>query len=261
MKRIILVFVMGQLGLAGCGVEEFVRKNDQRYATPGAMDSPLTGIYSKYSYRFMGRYRVSHEWVNTAPCQYRSTELPDLPNGRRSNTYSVPDIYEENGKTWQASNHGFPPRDFDPWVRSVPYVSRAKGREGTVIEIGHKPVCFENWWATRHFVRLRLNKGSVADFEASFARDQPEGAWHNEHLNGLQWRVQQVPPERLRPREETGPGGPYQTWITALGDTGYALSIEMGADAESLNQPRAHAAIGAVFQHLLRSIKVERLAP
>lgn len=247
------------LVVAGCAVEEFVRKNDDRYLVPGAMDSPLTGVYNSYRFDLLDRYRITHEWLQSG-CRYRGVELPVEHGGRRGLRYVGRDIVEKDGKTWLRFSEGklF---DFDPWVRSVPYVSRAKGREGTLIEIGHKPVCFENWWATRHFVRLRLNKGSVADFEASFARDQPEGAWHNEHLNGLQWRVQQVPPERLRPREETGPGGPYQTWITALGDTGYALSIEMGADAESLNQPRAHAAIGAVFQHLLRSIKVERLAP
>ena len=46
-----------------------------------------------------------------------------------------------------------------------------------------------------------------------------------------------------------------------LGDTGYVISIEMGASKESLDHPQAHADIEGVFMRLVRSLKVERLAP
>ena len=36
--------------MAGCAVEEFERKNDDRYMVPGAMDSPLTGVYNTYQF-------------------------------------------------------------------------------------------------------------------------------------------------------------------------------------------------------------------
>lgn len=247
--------------IQGCSIEEMVRKNDDRYATPGAMDSPLTGIYSTYAYGFMGRYRIAHEWVNTAPCAYRSSELPRLPNGRRSNTYVVPDIYEADGKTWQASSVGLKPQVFDRWVRSVKVISEAKGREGEVLETGFEPICFEHWWKSSHYLRLRLQRRDLAEFERVFSQRYPEGTWRDETLNGRKWRVQQVAMSRLRARAPNGVGGPYQAWLTEIGDTGYSMAFEMGANQESLAYPKAHADIEAVFMHLVGSLRIERVAP
>ena len=94
-----------------------------------------------------------------------------------------------------------------------------------------------------------------------FSERYPEGKWHSESLNSLQWRVQQVPVAELRTRPLNGLGGPYKAWLTALGNSGYSISIEMGASQESLDHPRAHAEIEAVFKHLVGSLKVERLTP
>lgn len=49
--------------------------------------------------------------------------------------------------------------------------------------------------------------------------------------------------------------------LTELGDTGYVMSIEMGASKESLDYSKAHAAIEAVLNHLLGSVKIEKLTP
>lgn len=69
-----------------------------------------------------------------------------------------------------------------------------------------------------------------------------------------------VPINLLQVRPPNGLGGPHQAWLTELGDTGYVMSIEMGASKESLDHPRAHADIEAVFKHLLSSLKVERMS-
>lgn len=166
MRQYVNVALITAVLTTGCGLEEAIRKKDDRYAEPGALDSPLTGIYSKYAYRFMGRYQVTHEWVNTAACSYRSSELPNLPNGKRTNSYAVPEIYEMEGRTWQASSVGLNPREFDTKVRSVTWISRAKGKEGQAIEIGYQPLCFESWWNTSHYLRVRMQKRSLAEFEA-----------------------------------------------------------------------------------------------
>lgn len=258
-KFVVVLFT--SCALSGCGIEAAIRKNDDRYATPGAQDSALTGIYSKYSFRLMGRYLVSHEWVNTAACSYRARELPNLPNGRRSNSYLVPEIYETYGKTWQASNSGLKPMDFDPWVRSVKWVSREKGKEGQTKEVGLKPVCFEYWWGSSHYLSASIRHSSLSDYEASFANSYRLAKWSTRQLNGLTWRVAEVPDNLLQVRPPNGLGGPYLAWLTALGDTGYVISIEMGASKESLDHPKAHADIEAVFKHLVSSLKVERLAP
>jgi len=256
-----VVMLITVCALSGCGIEEAIRKNDDRYAAPGAQDSPRTGIYSKYSFRLMGRYQVSHEWVNTAACSYRARELPNLPSGRRSNTYLVPEIYETDGKTWQASNGGLKPMDFDPWVRSVKWVSREKGKEGQTKEVGLKPVCFEYWWASSHYLEATIRHSSLSAYEASFANSHRLAKWSTRQLNGLTWRVAEVPANLLQVRPPNGVGGPYRAWLTELGDTGYVISIEMGASKESLDHSKAHADIEAVLKHLVSSLEVTRLNP
>lgn len=151
--------------------------------------------------------------------------------------------------------------DFDPWVRSVKWVSREKGKEGEELEVGFKPLCFESWWTSSHYLRLRIQKRSLAEFEGVFSERFPEGKWRSESLNGLSWRVQQVPSNQLRLRRPNGLGGPYHAWLTALGDSGYVMSIEMGASKESLDHSKAHADIEAVLKHLVSSLQVTRLNP
>lgn len=151
--------------------------------------------------------------------------------------------------------------DFDPWVRSVKYVSREKGKEGEVLEVGFQQVCFEYWWVSSHYVSASIRRSSLSDYEASFAQGFRLAKWSTEHLNGLSWRVAEVPTNLIEARKPNGLGGAYRAWLTELGDSGYVICIEMGANQESLDHPRAHAEIEAVFKHLVGSLKVERLTP
>lgn len=243
--------------LNGCGVEEIIRKNDDRYAMPGAMDSPLTGIYNTYRFSLLDRYDVKHQWLESG-CRYRGVEQPSTKQGFRTRLFLGQAIVEKDGKTWLrfSQDRHF---DFDPWVRSVKWVSRERGKEGQILEVGLKPVCFESWWTTSHYLRLRLQRRSLAELKLLFTERYPEGEWRSQELNGLDWRVQQVPVTKLRPRPVNGLGGPYLAWLVALGDSGYVMSIEMGASKESLEHPQAHAAISSVLLHLVNSLKVERL--
>mgnify|MGYP006193287951 CR=1 FL=1 len=222
------------------------------------MDSPITNVYNTYQFDLLDRYRIRHEWLQSG-CAYRGVRQPSTQPGRLSRVFVGRDIVEKEGRTWLKFSDGL--FDFDPWVRSVKYVSREKGKEGEVLEVGFKPLCFESWWTSSHYLRLRIQKRSLAEFERVFSERYPEGKWHSESLNSLQWRVQQVPVAELRTRPLNGLGGPYQAWLTALGNSGYSISIEMGASQESLDHPRAHAEIEAVFKHLVGSLKVERLTP
>ena len=252
-----LTFCMAVL-ISGCGFDEFIRKNDDRYAKPGAMDSPLTGIYNTYRFDLLDRYRISHQWLESG-CAYRGVRQPSTQQGTLSRSFVGHNMVEKGGKTWLKFPDG--PFDFDPWVRSVKWTSKERGKEGEVLEVGFKPLCFESWWTSSHYLRLRIQKRSLAEFEGVFSERFPEGKWRSESLNGLSWRVQQVPLSQLRIRRPNGLGGPYQAWLTALGDSGYSLSMEMGASKESLDHPQAHADIEGVFRHLVTSLKVELLAP
>ncbi len=261
MRKTLALGLLLVVGLSGCGIEEAIRKNDDRYLQPGALDMPRTGIYKTYQYNLVQRYRITHQWPNTTSCAYRATELPDLPEGGRSNFFVVPDIFEAQGKTMQASNVGLKPMDFDPWVRSVKEVSREKGKEGQIREVGLRPVCFDYWWKTSHFLDLSLRKSTLQAFELHLSKHYQKARWSTRQINGHAWRVAEVLNNDLDPKPLNGIGGPYQAWLTALGDSGYVMSIEMGASRESLAHPQAHAEVEAVLHHLVRSLKVEQIAP
>lgn len=259
MRSLALAAVLVSL-LSGCGIEEAIRKNDDRYAKPGAMDPVLADLfYRRYSFNVLDRYAVLHDWVNTSGCSYRATMKPGATPGELTFFYVGRDIVEKDGKTWlKFSDRLF---DFDPWVRSVKWVSQEKGKEGQTKEVGLKPVCFEYWWASSHYLAATIRRSSLSDYEASFANSYRLAKWSTRQLNGLTWRVAEVPTNLLQVRPPNGLGGPYQAWLTTLGDTGYVVSIEMGASKESLDHPKAHAEIEAVFMHLVNSLKVQRLNP
>ncbi|MDR7092654.1 hypothetical protein [Hydrogenophaga laconesensis] len=151
--------------------------------------------------------------------------------------------------------------DFDPWVRSVKHVSKEKGKEGTLVEVGLKPVCLESWWTSSHYLIAYMRRSSLEAYEASLAKAYAKAQWSTRELNGLKWRVAQVPSSQMEPRKPNGGGEAYQAWLTELGDTGYVMSFEMGASKESLDYPKAHEAIEAVLQHLLNTFTIERLHP
>lgn len=260
MHRAVLALL--SLGLlASCSVESALRRNEDRYAQPGALDTPLTGAYSVYSFKLLGRYRVTYEWVTTTGCGFRGYALPPTPGPSRNTIYVVPDVFEDGGKTWQASNFGKPPMDLDPWVTSVKIASRSKGEEGQLVEIGMKTLCQESWWASSHFLFIRLRRASVdaVQEEVTAASTGVPIQWTRRMRNGIEWRVLEVPLDQLRPRRPNATGAPYQTWIAPLGDTGYSIAFSLGASKESMAYPRAHAAFEATFQHLLDSLRVEPL--
>lgn len=47
--------------------------------------------------------------------------------------------------------------------------------------------------------------------------------------------------------------------LLPLADSGYTLSFELGANTESLRDPKANAQFLAVLQHLVESVRIEAL--
>lgn len=242
--------------LVGCGViEKTIQYNDDRYARPGAMDSPLVEVYLTYQFKLLDRYQITHQWLQSA-CRYRGLEKPSGIPRQRTRFYVVDDIYEDGDVTRQRES-----TQINRYVRSVTLISKEKGREGQPYEAGLQPMCFESWWGSSHYLRLRLQRRTLSELEEAFVQRYPEGQWRTELRNQLHWRVQQVPSDKFRSPPLNGLGGPYQAWLVALGDTGYTMAFEMGASTESLKHPQAHAALEKVYMHLIDSLKVERLQP
>lgn len=295
----ILAGLIALLFLGGCSVvEETVRRNDDRYAQPGAMDSPLTGIYKTYQFNLLDKYRVTHQWLESG-CSYRGVEQKGSTPGKRSYLYIGRDIFEKDGKTWLRFE-GMTPFDFDHYVRSVKVMrpiyapptteeveasnkalwerierSRKTGRMESnhsdpsdrkpiryeEKEFGLKALCGETWQATSHFLTAFLYKRDLATWRAIWTERNPKGKWSERRVGANVWLVQETAEQDFKPRPLNGVGGPFQTWLLPIGDTGYTLALELGASKESLQHPDAHVRFQTTFRHLIESVKIEPLQP
>lgn len=261
--KVIITCLLTVVMLGGCGIEDAIKRNDDRYMQPGALDLPLTGYYDVHAYKLLDRYRIRHEWPTGAGgCAYRGTPTLNRPDRFRGEIFVGRDIFEENGKTWLRFE-GMKPYDFDRYVRSV--ISEEKSytdaygqrKSHPSQETGFRPLCFESWWTASHSLSLRLHKLTLAEFETMFTKLYPEGRWSSKTLDGRLWRVQETDRQHLRPRR--GVGGPYQTWVTTIGDTGYVIALEMTASQDSLAHPQFFDALEAVYRRLIGSLRIEPL--
>lgn len=295
MKKLALCLLVA-LSLSACNIEEAIKRNDDRYLKPGALDLPLTGVNDTYQFKFLDKYRVTHEWPRISNCSYRKIPTLNVKDGHRGEFWAARDIYEESGKTWQRFE-GMTPFDFDQYVRSVKVMrpvygestteeleasykamrerverSQKTGRyekyvdPGIIKPIGYKeveeglrPVCFESWYVTSHFMRMGLQKRSLQDWQDLIDKPLPSGKWSVQPVAGNNWAVRELQDNELSTRPLNGVGGPYQFWLLPIGDTGYTLSLQLGASKESLQYPEAHARMKAAFRHLIESVKIELL--
>jgi hypothetical protein len=243
--------------LTGCSGEFVYRKDIERLSKPGALDMPLSRRYDTYQYKLLDKYQITHQWTLESDCKYGKIRTERVINGIPVTFYEVVDIYEANGSTWQrydvGSNRHY---NFDRFVRAE-YLSGPNGYGNYRTEKGYNPICFESWWTTSNYIRLRLQKRSLDELVKVFTERYPEGDWSNKTVNNQTWRVQETPESKFRTRPLNGVGGPYQSWLIPLGDTGYTMAMELGASKESLQYPEAHARMQAMFKHLIESVKIE----
>lgn len=258
--KVIITCLLAVVMLGGCGIEDAIKRNDDRYMQPGALDLPLTGYYDVHAYKLLDRYRIKHEWPTGAGgCAYRGTPTLNRPDRFRGEIFVGRDIFEENGKTWLRFE-GMKPYDFDRYVRSVKYTSKERGKEGEVMEVGFKALCGETWQVTNHSLTLYLHKRDLAGWRAIWTEKDPKGKWSERRIGANIWHVQETAEQDFEPKL-VGFGGPFQTWLLPIGDTGYILALKLSANQESLKYPDAHARFQATFRHLVESVKIELLRP
>lgn len=292
-----MIFCAALALLSGCDIEGAIKRNDDRYMRSGAQDSPLTGVNDTYHLKFLDKYRITHEWPRISNCSYRKIPTLNVKDGHRGEFWAVRDIYEEGGKTWQRFE-GMKPFDFDRYVRSVKrqvpiYApptkeeleasnkelkerierSRKTGRFESTLpnlserkpiryeekEFGFQVLCGESWWVTSHFLDASLHKRDLVTWRAIWTERNPKGEWSERRIDSNVWTVQETAEQDFEPRPLNGVGGPFQTWLLPIGDTGYTLALELGASQESLQYPDAHARFQVIFRHLIESVKIEPL--
>lgn len=265
--------------LGGCSIEEGIKLSDDRYLKPGALDLPLNNVYDTYQYKFLDKYRITHKWPRISNCAYRKVPTLNVKDGYRGEFWTVRDIYEQEGKTLQRFE-GMKPFDFDRYVRQYEVVSSIfdpaslelgadgrfdpkKGRKIGETVSAHEPqsLCFQSWYATSHSLVMRLHKQDPKTWKALWTQFNPKGKWSEQRVAGNVWTVQETPEQELSPRAPGAAGGWFQSWMLPIGDTGYTITLQLGASQESLQYPEAHARMKAAFRHLIESVKIEPLQP
>ena len=265
-QKIVLAIVgLGMLAnLSACGFaagQLTDKAQEEQLLKPGALDVPMTGYYDVYSFKFLDKYRVTHEWPVVSNCKY--SKLPTL--GRKQDRYkgeiyAVDDIYEINESTKQRGAH--PTWNFDRFVRptykrQIPEFDAAGKKTGRTLEkdeTGFEAVCFEAWVGTSHSAALRIYKSTLNERIAFYSKRS--GAQSREEVGTQTWWVWRYPINEDNPKAYGG-----QAWVRPIGDTGYTLALELGAGPESLKFPQAHANFQAMFRHLIESVKIEPLQP
>ena len=293
-NRLILACTL-PLTLSACGFigQQLADKaGEERLLKPGALDLPLTGINDTYQYNFMNTYRITHQWPSISNCSYIKNPVPGVEGGSTGKFYSVFDIYELDGHTWQAGSMSFeefkrshyvhpiyptpvPTFDdytyylsFDRYVRSVKTINpvvydKITGRriEGAseVIEVGLQVLCHQSWYKSQHSIAMYLRKWSVDQYINWLQTNaQPLGQVSRQRRGTLDWTVLEF---QLEPQPNNGgSSGPYQYWMLPVGETGYTFMLRLGANQESLKHPETHARMQTAFLRLIDSMKIEPIA-
>jgi hypothetical protein len=278
MRSIILIMSMaGSLSACGFVSQQLADKaREEQLLAPGALDTGIASNFDEYQMKFLDRYRVRHSWPVTSACKYSQLRTK-YKRGEISygDVYIVDDIYEDEMSTKQ--REAAPTWNLDRFVRSqkrmVPIFAQRNGviYAGETVgyeekEEGLRPLCFQAWGGINQHVALELFKRTVPEWDEwlNLHSRKPwgqltEGATKTtEVINGNTWTVYKAP---LQPRKINTISGPYLQCITPVGDTGYSISLELGANQESLDNPKAFAAMEAMFRRLLESVKVDPLTP
>lgn len=247
-----------------------------------------------------GNPGVTHQWPVVSNCKYSKLPTLGRKNDRyKGEIYAVDDIYEDSGSTKQRGAH--PAWNFDRFVRSakrqVPIYAPAtkaeldasdralwerieRSRKSGVMQgtpadttarkpirfeekdFGFQAVCGEVWQATSHILSARLYKRDLASWRAMLSESNPKGKWSERRIGANVWLAQETTEQDFKPRPLNGAaGGPFQTWILPIGDTGYTFALYLDANLESLQHPDAHARFQAAYRHLIESVKIEPLKP
>lgn len=238
------------LMLAGCGFatgQLHDKAMEEQHLKPGALDKPITtsATYPNYSYKLVGKYRISHDWYGLDGCHYHGPQV-----GMQG------DIYEQDGHTFQAGVLDTKPQNIDRYVR--PEWQMGPDRDGDYRSVkGFEPVCFESWGRTSHVLAIKLYKKSISTWRDDLAKTNPNGKLSEENIGGNTWLVQT---NEIAERRINSTGGAFLNYTTAIGNTGYTLTVQLGANQDSLKYPQAHAQIQAIFRHLVESVKIEPIS-
>lgn len=246
--------------LTGCGLVAYQKRmEDYILRTPGALDPSLSFIYDTYTFKFLDRYQITHQFPrDSRGCAGYSTNprLDREPSIPGKGAYCVVrSIFEKDGHAWQEFEGDLnDPILFDNRVRSVKIISATDGKE---IEAGLLSVCHQKWVGSSHYISVWLHKWTLQDWmERRLKKDSGEFHISTKKVGSNVWTVKESKLQVAIP----GTMAPFQTWVLPIENTGYTLAFRLGANLNSLKYPQAHARIQTMFQHLIETVKIEPLS-
>lgn len=261
-SSIIVIIAACIFSLNACGFASDQLKDkaeEDRLLKPGALDSPISEVYNRYTYEFLDRYKITHDFIRVSGCEYRGKPRVGITLGTNFELREVYDIFEQDNHTYQRAyqtkdvNH-LNPANFDRYTRAE--FTTEPSQSGKVYTYkGFMPVCLQSWGATSHVLTVKLYKKDLSTWKSDLARVNPKGSFSEEIINGNKWLVQTNNIEAASINGDTG--GAYLHYSTAIGGTGYTLTMQLGANQSSLKYPQTHAQMQAIFKHLIESVKIE----
>lgn len=261
LKNMLLMALL--LNLTACSIVSEVvnhEANDQRLLKAGALDVSIAEIYLRYQYKFLDKYQISHDFVMTGGCSYYGPPvgIKDIIPGTNYAIRPATDIFEKDNHTWQETIYGrSDPRNIDRYTR--PEWQNGTDANGKPrIAKGFQSMCSQSWYSSQHVLNIELRKQNIDDLMAAAKKYDPKLVFETRVVNGNKWQVRF---SDLGPAPLNGAGGPFQTWLLPIGDTGYTFIFGLGANQDSLKYPQAHAQMQAIFKHLIESVKIEPNRP
>ena len=257
-----LLSVVIVLNINACSIASEVishDENDQRLLKAGALDVPVRDVYDTYQYKFLDKYKISHQFLRVSGCSYWAVGTLGVKDGYTGEIWDVKDIFEKDNHTYQRVymkkdvNEQYP-ISIDFYVR--PEFDRGLDPYGNPLPMGKgfQPMCFESWGGTSH----KALQKRPCNLENDLAQINPNGKFSEEIIGSNLWLVQI---NDVGQRALNVTGGTYLHYSTAIGNTGYTLTIQLGANQDSLKYPQAHAKMQAIFKHLIESVKIEQIKP
>lgn len=254
---LVLALELITLSLSGCGfaVGQLKGKaNEEKLLKPDALDHQLTDVYDTYTFKFLDKYQVTHQFLrNSSGCRYAQRPTLGVNSGAMGEVYAVTDIFEKDSHTWQLSSKPGKPFNFDRYTRAEWTVSGYQGKP--VTNKGFAPICGQVWAKTNHSLSVSLVK---LPLDAALKRYTVADVPISKQLIGKNiWTMQT---SELEPPEANSYGADYLAALLPIEDTGYTFVFKLKANEDSLNYPQVHAQMQQIFKHLIESVRIESLS-
>ena len=251
-----LTLVLAMVTAASCAIDEprFYRGGRRIYTAP-------LGVEDHYSYRFVERWRISHNWLN-GPVDLRGCHEYSSNPFRRLGTYgalgieNMEPLIERNGILYSVYEHKGIFHLASP--REKIYGTNPTGKFERF-----SPFCVHFFGDSMDGVGLYIVKPDPTKGTDAWI----EGA-ETVIINGLAW-LHKKDLIRDWSQSRVHQAGPIERWVLKIPDTQYWLYLSFASstgatcmyETGALAYPEKHARLLELFHQIVASVKLEPIEP